>query len=396
VSSLEQLVRELCPEGVPYIALDELLDYEQPGKYLVSSTAYDPKNAIPVLTAGKTFILGYTDETDGIFPASPTDPVIIFDDFTTAFKWVDFPFKAKSSAMKMLRLKPMSPVDLRFAWYAMLCIRFKPASQSRHWISKYSAFRIPVPPMEVQKEVLRTLDSFRALEAELEAELNVELRSRRRHYLHVRDQLLSFPPDGNVPRRSLAQLGQLVRGNGMPKTVFTASGVGAIHYGQIYTRYGTWTDETISYVSPETASKLAKVAPGDIIITNTSENLEDVGKAVAWLGDEEIVTGGHATVLKHDQDPKFVAYWFQSPDFFNQKKKLASGTKVIDVSATSLGTILMPLPSLEEQSRIASVLDELAELTGDLSAELTREVVARRQQYEYFRDRLMTFEGLPV
>jgi type I restriction enzyme S subunit len=99
VSQIADLVARLCPAGVEYRPLDELLNYEQPGKYLVASTAYDPGHKTPVLTAGQTFVLGYTDETKGIYPASPEVPVIIFDDFTTASKWVDFPFKAKSSAM---------------------------------------------------------------------------------------------------------------------------------------------------------------------------------------------------------------------------------------------------------------------------------------------------------
>jgi type I restriction enzyme S subunit len=123
---------------------------------------------------------------------------------------------------------------------------------------------------------------------------------------HIEDLIREHCPEG-VETRALGEIGQLVRGNGMPKTDFTDSGVGAIHYGQIYTYYGTWTTTTISHVAPATATRLAKVDPGDLIITNTSENLDDVGKAVAWLGDAQIVTGGHATVLKHDQDPKFVA-----------------------------------------------------------------------------------------
>jgi len=112
-----------------------------------------------------------------------------------------------------------------------------------------------------------------------------------------------------------------VRGNGMPKSDFSEAGVGAIHYGQIYTWYNTWTTETASFVEPETARKLAKVDCGDIIITNTSENLEDVCKAVAWLGKNQIVTGGHATVIKHSENPRYLSYWFQTEGFSIQKKK---------------------------------------------------------------------------
>ncbi|MHB1016692.1 MAG: restriction endonuclease subunit S [Coriobacteriia bacterium] len=193
-------------------------------------------------------------------------------------------------------------------------------------------------------------------------------------------------PEG-VTYRALGEIGELVRGNGMPKSDFAESGVGAIHYGQIYTYYGTWTTETISCVLPETAARLAKVDPGDVIITNTSENLEDVGKAVAWLGDEQIVTGGHATVFKHSQDAKFIAYWLQTPEFFAQKKRLASGTKVIDVSAKSLEKVKIPVPPLEVQREIVRVLD----LFTTLEAELEAELEARRRQYAHYRDSLLTF-----
>ena len=92
---LEQLIQELCPDGVEYIPIGDVVDYEQPTKYIVQSTKYEDSYRTPVLTAGQTFILGYTNETDGIYNASKDNPVIIFDDFTGAFKWVDFPFKVK-------------------------------------------------------------------------------------------------------------------------------------------------------------------------------------------------------------------------------------------------------------------------------------------------------------
>ena len=198
-------------------------------------------------------------------------------------------------------------------------------------------------------------------------------------------------PDG-VEFKPLGDIAKLVRGNGMPKSDLTENGVGAIHYGQIYTRYGAWARATISFVSETTATKLAKVDPGDIIITNTSENIEDVGKAVAWIGDEQIVTGGHATVIKHAQDPKYLSYWFQSRAFFNQKRALATGTKVIDVSARQLGKIRIPVPPLEVQQEIVRVLDNFTQLEAELEAELE----ARREQYEYYRARLFATDSSTV
>ena len=199
---------------------------------------------------------------------------------------------------------------------------------------------------------------------------------------HIDDLIASAAPQG-IEFRTLGEIAELVRGNGMPKTDLTEAGVGAIHYGQIYTRYGVWTTSTLSYVAPETAAKLAKANPGDIIITNTSENVEDVCKAVAWLGELPIVTGGHATVIRHGQDPKYLAYWFQSESFRKQKKALATGTKVIDVSARQLAKVRIPVPPLDVQREIVRILDQFTQLEAELEA--------RRQQYAFYRNRLLTF-----
>jgi type I restriction enzyme S subunit len=190
-------------------------------------------------------------------------------------------------------------------------------------------------------------------------------------------------PDG-VRFSPLSDIATLVRGNGMPKTMLTDAGVGAIHYGQIYTRYRTWTDATLSFVSPDDAKRLAHAEPGDVIITNTSENLDDVGKAVAWLGADPIVIGGHATVIKHQQDPKFLSYWFQTESCSLQKRALATGTKVIDVSAKQLMKVRVPVPPLEVQREIVRILDRFTELETSLEAELT----SRRELRLAIRDRL--------
>ena len=113
-----------------------------------------------------------------------------------------------------------------------------------------------------------------------------------------------------------------------------------------------------------------------------------------WLGEEKIVTGGHTAILKHNQNSKFLAYYFQTEAFHNQKRKLATGTKVIDVTATKLEEILIPLPSLEEQQRIVNILDRFDKLCNDISEGLPAEIEARQKQYEYYREKLLTFKKL--
>lgn len=178
---------------VEYNEIGIVLNYEQPTKYLVSSKDYSDNYATPVLTAGKTFVLGYTSETDGIYQASKKSPVIIFDDFTTDFKWVDFPFKAKSSGMKMLTAADENLATIRYAYYAMQMISFSPLDHKRHWISEYSHFEIPVPSLETQRKVVCILDRFDALTTSLTDGIPAEIEARRAQYAYYRDRLLDFP-----------------------------------------------------------------------------------------------------------------------------------------------------------------------------------------------------------
>ena len=195
----------------------------------------------------------------------------------------------------------------------------------------------------------------------------------------------------------LGVLGELVRGNGLPKTDFTEAGIPAIHYGQIYTFYGLSTETTKSFVSQDTAKKLKKVNTGDVVITNTSENLDDVGKALVYLGKEQAVTGGHATIFKPREGiiGKYFAYFTQTNSFYNEKRKYSKGTKVIDVSASDMAKIIIPIPcpnnpekSLAIQSEIVRILDKFTALTAELTAELSM----RKKQYNHYRDLLLSFE----
>ena len=195
----------------------------------------------------------------------------------------------------------------------------------------------------------------------------------------------------------LGDLGDLVRGNGLPKSDFTEDGVPAIHYGQIYTYYGMSTAMTRSFVSPETAAALKKVNAGDVVITNTSENIEDVATPLVYFGREQAVTGGHATVFKPTGPilGMYLAHFMHTPAFDAEKRRYAKGTKVIDVAAVDMAKILIPIPcpddpqqSLAIQAEIVRILEAFTALTAELTAELT----ARKTQYNHYRNQLLSFE----
>ena len=200
-------------------------------------------------------------------------------------------------------------------------------------------------------------------------------------------QLIDTLCPHGVPFKPLAEIGTFIRGNGLQKKDFTDSGVGCIHYGQIYTHYGTFASKTISFVSEETANNCRKAMPGDLVIAATSENVDDVCKCVAWLGDEEVAISSDAFVFRHNLNPKYVAYYFQSDCFQKQKLPFVTGTKVMRVSSENLAKILIPIPPLAVQEEIVRILDRFA----DYSAQLQAELQARKAQYEYYRNHLLAF-----
>ena len=140
------------PSGWSICRLEDIVDYKQPQAYIVDSTDYSEDYPTPVLTAGKSFIIGYTNETDGI---CDNLPVIIFDDFTTDSRFVDFPFKIKSSAMKILRVK--KEIDIRYVGFYMSITRLVGDTHKRYWISEYSKLPILIPPKAEQERIVQTV-----------------------------------------------------------------------------------------------------------------------------------------------------------------------------------------------------------------------------------------------
>ena len=387
---IDRLVAELCPDGVEYRPLGEFLGYEQPTKYLVSSKDYDDSYPTPVLTAGKTFILGYTNETEGIYPASEEEPVIIFDDFTTAFKWVEFPFKAKSSAMKMLTLKSGTDSLFKYVYYAMQCIVYNSSDHARQWISKYSNIEVPVPPLEIQEAIVEILDKFTNLEAELEA----ELEARTLQYEYYRDSLFEAL---DCPRATLGELGKFYGGlKGKTKNDFGSSGARYISYKNVYENISadfTWPD----FVQVKEGENQLSLMKGDILLTGSSENMEESGlSSVVTKEPEEKAYLNSFSICYRLNDPsilnpEFSKYLFRSRLARKQIIRTAQGVTRFNVSKKKLANVSVPIPTLEEQQRIVDILDRFDALTTSLSEGLPAELAARRSQYEYYRDQLLTF-----
>ena len=177
----------------------------------------------------------------------------------------------------------------------------------------------------------------------------------------------------NIPENwkwvRLGEVCEIKRGNGLTKNDFTNSGIPCIHYGQIHKYYKYSTNTTMTYTSEQIGKKLKTVEYSDIIMAITSENIDDVCKSIAWLGNFSIVTGGHTAIIKHWINPLYLIYLFHSNCFQMQKNKIAKGMKVIEVSSEKLKNIIFPLPPLKEQERIVKKVDELMALCDKLEQE---------------------------
>lgn len=270
-------------------------------------------------------------------------------------------------------------------------------------------YQIPLPPIDVQKNIIKILDRFDKLNNDMSEGLPAEIEARKKQYEYYRDTLLSFDDKAcsqivKVEREreltrskaikwlKLGEIASIIRGGNFQKKDFVEQGKPCIHYGQIYTRLGTTTSKSITYLNDDVYSKSKKAMPNDIVMAVTSENIEDVCKSTVWLGNEDLAVSGHTAIIHPSINSKYLAYYFQTTMFFKQKRKLAHGTKVIEVTPDKLNDIIIPVPPLEEQERIVSILDRFDKLCNDISEGLPAEIEARQKQYEYYRDKLLTFK----
>lgn len=245
-------------------------------------------------------------------------------------------------------------------------------------------FQIPIPSLQEQTRIVTILDTFTSAIDNLKD----QIAFRRKQYEYYRNQLLA--PEGKEDKdiKCWGDFCKITRGNGVQKANFEEKGKGCIHYGQIYTYYGSYTHTTNKKISIEIYDKAIKASTGDLIMTDTSENVEDICKTVAYLGKDDIAVSNHTFVIKHKQNPKFLSFSTQTKGFLNQKRQFVVGAKVSCIKQTLLEQIKIYLPSLQEQHRIVAILDTFETSIANLEAQLKE----REKQYEYYRNKLLTFE----
>lgn len=246
---------------------------------------------------------------------------------------------------------------------------------------------IPVPPIEIQMEIVRILDKFTELEAELQAELDV----RKKQYEYYREKLILNAK--NVEIKTLEEIAtDIYRGAGIKRDETTLTGIPCVRYGEIYTSYNISFSKCVSFTQEDVVASPKYFEYGDILFAITGESIEDIAKSIAYLGNDKCICGGDIVVMKHKQEPRYISYALSTYDAIVQKGKGKVKSKVVHSSVPAIQKIRIPVPPMDEQVRIADKLDAFLTLIYDDNKGLLAEIDARHKQYEYYRDKLLTFE----
>jgi type I restriction enzyme S subunit len=376
MSKLDQLIADLCPGGVEFVQLGEIAIITRGVRLIKSQLAGNGK--CPVYQ-NSMIPLGYYEESN--CPANTVFVISAGAAGEIGYSTVDF-----WAADDCFYFACSERLQSRYLYYALLCqqsyifSRVRRASVPRLARSVVGQLAIPLPPLSIQQETVRILDTFTALQAELQA--------RKRQYEYYRDCLLQ---NEEFERKPLGDIGEFFRGRRFTKADYADIGISCIHYGEIYTHYGVSAKKVLSYVRPDMKTKLRFAEPGDVVITDVGETVEDVGKAVAWLGKEKVAIHDHCYAFRHTMNAEFISYCMQTNSYKAEKYKHVAQTKVNTLLINGVSKVQIPVPPLEEQARIVEILNKFNTLTNDLTSGLPAEIAARRKQYEYYRDKLLNF-----
>ncbi len=276
---------------------------------------------------------------------------------------------------------------LRYVYYSLQCtdvsdiVRGIPPKINQ---ANMRGIQISLPSKADQERIVGILDTFTSSIENLKEQIAL----RRKQYEYYRDQLLDLEAKEGVEMKTLGEIGEFIRGNGIQKSDFVDDGFGCIHYGQIHARYGFSSKETISKIEESLYKRCKKAKTGDVILATTSEDAEGVAKPFVWLGDNDVAVSGDAFIFHHNQVGKFMGHQFLSHKFMQFKVKYATGAKVVRISGDNMAKFIVALPSISEQQRIVDTLDKFEESIQNLETQLS----LREKQYEYYRNKLLTFE----
>ena len=343
--------------------LNELLPYEQPGAYIVQSTDYNDAYKTPVLTAGKTFILGYTNEIDGIFDRLP---VIIFDDFTTASQYVNFKVKVKSSAMKILNINTELVIP-KYIYYQMQVINIDHSTHKRYWIQQYSKIKIKVPPISEQQRIVSRIEEiFSSLDNAVEM-LNMTKKQLIVYRQAVLKEVFDYSDDSDIVE--LQNIVDDIRigpfGTMLHKSDYIDAGIPVINPQHIKNQK-IHPSVRVS-ISEEKAKELEsyRIRTNDVVMGRRGE----MGRTAPVTSNEEgwiCGTGSIIVRLKPEYDAVFYSQILASQDTVHYLEKKSTGTTMNNLNEDIVKHIPVPKITVKEQCRIKEALNSKISVCGNI------------------------------
>ena len=390
MSKLKELLETHCPDGVEYNQIGEICHILDAQRKPISKSQR-VKGQFPYYGANgiQDYVADYI--FNGTFLLVGEDGSVINKDNTPVLNWAVGKIWVNNHA-HVLTAKGSN--SLRYVYYALQIqdvskiVRGTPPKINQENLKN---IKIPLPPPPVQEEIVKILDRF----AEYAAELQAELQARQDQYEYYRDKLLSFNNMGggtqNVVWMKMSEIGTFIRGKRFVRTDIVNDGVPCIHYGDIYTYYGLYATKSKGMLKYDLASKMRYAQKNDVVIVAAGENKEDIGIGIAWLGDEPAAVHDACFIFRSDLHPQYVSHYLRSNYYHKQIVKHVSEGKICSISAKGLGNAIIPIPSYDEQVRIATLLNKFDELVSNLVQGLPAEIKAVQEQYEYYRNKLLSF-----
>lgn len=268
--------------------------------------------------------------------------------------------------------------------------------------SEILKLQVPIPcpdnpekSLEIQQEIVRVLDELTSLTNQLTTELETERQNRKKQFEFFREQLFRFE-EGSIIFNKLGEIGEFQRGKRFVKTDMISEGVPCIHYGEMYTHYGIWANKTKSFLSKELvdSKKLRLAKKNDVIMVAAGETIEDIGKGTSWLSEQGVVFHDACFSYTSPLNPSYVAYFTRTKQFHDQIRRNISSGKISAINSKGLEKVYIPIPSIEKQERIVTLLDQFDATHTAIEEEITKEIKLRTQQYEYYREKLLSFPSL--
>ena len=394
MSKLQELIRELCPDGVEYKKLGDCIEIYTGIQF--NKRDMSEVGTYPVLNGGMN-PSGFTEKYN-----EEKDTITVSQGGASAgyVNWMDCKFWAGAHCFVV---KPNNDVLNNRYLYFLLKNSEQILMQAKHGAGipglnrdKVKNLIMPVPPLEIQEEIVRILDRF----AEYAAELQAELQARKEQYEYYRNKLLTFTKtEGGIQSvtwMKMSEIGTFIRGKRFVRTDIINDGIPCIHYGDIYTYYGLYATQSKGRLRNELASKMRYAQKNDVVIVAAGENKEDIGIGLAWIGDEPAAVHDACFIFRSDLYPQYVSHYLRSDYYHKQIVKYVSEGKICSISAKGLGNAIIPIPPYEEQVRIATLLNKFDTLVGNLTEGLPAEIAAVQEQYEYYRNKLLSFPRIKI